>query len=464
MKHIATFLAVVALALAETVSALSGLTKAGEKQTPAPNLLVDVSAHLINKAVSQTVDRTEPFEEVIQNIPVCGMRRTVGNVRVELFPDPDRATLELVLAGCNYSRDVGSGPCVWIHTTTAVPFEVRQPLAIDAQGVRIYPGPAQARATINLLGIVNERGQTDTFNTRLARLSFNQNKADAEAEVAFKTARASSWSFEQELAPALLAANQSFAQALDSSRRTGLTLELLQFSTTPAWLQMRARIAAPGPRPQAPPELPADADLALRAHQSMVNELHRGMLGGKTYRPGELRDLANRMIEMFFRDPRTKAAQADSAQLLNKLLAGMKDKSLTVTLAEKDPVAVAFAGQAFTITLHVRQVRLNGKVYAGARVTADYKLVKAQQGAQIVRQGDLRIRPPDAPSGSEKLEPLPVALALPMVVLAGEILKERLILAGPPLPEQLSRLGLFTSQASIQNGWVKLAWKLKKGS
>lgn len=457
MRQIRSLLAIAIAALAGTLPA--GFGPAGESPPPAPNFLVDVSAHLIDKVVGQKIDRIEPYEDAIQNIPVTGTRRTVGAVRPELVPDASRAHVELVLSATNCSRDVGAGPCVWIHTTSMVPFEIRQPVVLDTQGFRICPGPARVQVNVNLLGIVTDSGETDTFITRLARFNFDMSRKDGEAEVAYKTARQATCRLREELAPTLSAGNEYYAHGLDLIKKSGLTLEHLQFSTTAAFLQVRARIATPaGPRPQAPQELPENAAFGLRIHQSMLNQLHTALLGGKTFTPAELRRRAQSMSGILFRDPRPKQEQLESARLVDKFLTSGDLKSVTVTLPERDPVHVAFAAQSFTTTLHISKVHQDGKVYSGTKIAGDYKVVNTREGVEVIRQGDPRILPAD---GAGKLDPLPPSLAVPMAVLAGAILQERLVLADPPLPPGVSRLGNFIPQASTGNGWALLSWKLK---
>src|ERR1700733_6469954 len=72
-----------------------------------PHLLVDVSAGLVNATVRQEVDRTEPFDDVIKEVPNSGVHRTVGSVRAELVPSPRHAAFDVVFTACTYGRAIG---------------------------------------------------------------------------------------------------------------------------------------------------------------------------------------------------------------------------------------------------------------------------------------------------------------------------------------------------------------------
>src|SRR5436305_1727111 len=69
-----------------------------------PNLILDVSASLINSVVRQKVDRVQDVSDVVQGTPVSGISRTIGSVHAELAFDPDRAAIDIVTEGTAYSQ------------------------------------------------------------------------------------------------------------------------------------------------------------------------------------------------------------------------------------------------------------------------------------------------------------------------------------------------------------------------
>src|SRR5437660_1334882 len=108
----------VLILLALTLSASSELRAQGEKEDRPPNLLIDVSAGLIQTAVRRPVDRMEPFTDVIVDTPISGVARVVGGVEAELIPDPHRAAIDIVVGGRTYAKSIGTQGHVLLHTYT----------------------------------------------------------------------------------------------------------------------------------------------------------------------------------------------------------------------------------------------------------------------------------------------------------------------------------------------------------
>jgi hypothetical protein len=215
-----------------------------------PNLLVDVSAALINAAVQRPVDRTEPVREIIQDTPVCGIGRTLGTVRAELVPDPRRAAIDVILQACVYSQTVGARQTILIHTCSETSLEVRRRIVADDRGIRLFAGPSCAVSTTRLLDVTSTMDM-DCLAIRMNRRGFENSKPAAEAENACKAARHAANRLDEELMPVLASASESLGRELLAFQRAGLTLEAMEFSTTTAFLQGRA-LRHPGPRPADP--------------------------------------------------------------------------------------------------------------------------------------------------------------------------------------------------------------------
>ncbi len=428
----------------------------GAKPHLQANLLVDASAALINAVVQRPIDRTEPVHEIIQDTPICGIGRTLGTVRAELVPDPHHAAVDLILQACVYSRTVGTRQTILIHTCGTTPLEVRRRVSADDKSIRLFAGPSCAVSTTCLLDVTSTMDM-DCLAIRMTRRGFENNKPAAEAESAWKAARRASHRLDEELTPILASASEALGRELLAFRRAGLCLEALEFSTTPAIVQARARFATPG-RPQPiPVSLPPDFDLAVRIHESVASEAAQKEFGGRSFPLTGISKVYGDLTRGLILDDRPLAAQKADLKTMEKLLADLAGKAVTINLG-KEPLIVRFAEQGFSLEGHVASIRQDQVDHAGLRFKVAYRLENARDGVHAVRKGPVQFFPEPAQPG-QKVAKLPAGDLALLETLFAEFLKERLKLAALPMPEGLSSR-LDPPRAYARNGWFALVWKL----
>jgi hypothetical protein len=429
----------------------------GDKPRRQPNLLVDASAALINAAVQRPIDRTEPVREIIQDTPVCGIGRTLGTVRAELVPDPRRAAIDVILQACVYSQTVGTRRTILIHTCGTTPLEVRRRVIADDKGISLCAGPSCAVSSARLLDVTSTMDM-DCLAIRMTRRAFENSKPAAEAESACKAAWRASNRLEEELTPALASASDTLGRELLAFKRAGLSLEALEFSTTAALVQGRARFATPGRAQPIPVSLPPDIDLAVRIHESVATEAAQAEFGGRSFPLTGVSKIYEQLTRGLILDGRKDADQKADLKTMEKLFADLAGKPVTINLAQKNPLIVKFADQGFSLEGHVASIRQDKVDYAGLRIKAAYRLENARDGVHAVRKGAVQFFPEPAQAG-QKLAALPPENLFLLETLFTEFLKERLTLAALPMPEALSSR-LDPPRAYARNGWFALAWKL----
>ncbi len=431
--------------------AVSGDSQATKKH---PNLLIDISAALVNAVVKRSVDKTDDVQEIIQDSPVHGRARTIGAVSPELVPDSRHAVLDVFLRGHVYSRTIATRPHVFLSTTTEIPLEASNRIVIDETGARIFHGRASATATTTLLG-VSSRAEPDVIAMRVAGQFFERNRKYAEAESASKTAWRASSELAAELTPALTAASD----ALKTVRKAGLVLEAMKFSTTADSIHANVCLAAPGrTRAGAAPALPAGIDLGVRVHESLLNEAAQALYGGKSFPLDKLNHLYEEVTLGLLIDGRKENGRKDTLKTLEKLLADVLGAATIMTFAEKNPMTVAIVEQGFTIEIQVSSIRQAKLAYAGSKVSASYRLEHSQEGVHLVRKGPVRLVPN---AGSDKIKAAPASFVFAQEMLFAELLKGRLTLAPLPMPAALARLQLSTPRAATRDGWLGVVWNAK---
>ncbi|MSQ94778.1 MAG: hypothetical protein EXR98_09505 [Gemmataceae bacterium] len=426
-------------------------TKTPGKQ---PNLLIDVSAGLINAAVQRSIDRTGPVREVIQDTPVQGTSRTIGAVWAELVPNTSHGVIDVALRGNVYSRTIATRPFVLINTATETPLEVRNRVLIDEKGICIYHGPASATATTTLLDI-SSRAEPDFIAIRVAEQGYHRSKRNAEAESASKAA----WRASKYLADELSATLTAAGKVVKAIQETGLAVEYMNFSTTATSIHTKVRVGTLGKKEaSAVPTLPAEIDLGVRIHESVLNEAARIMTGGKSFGVHEVNRFYEKVSLGLLLDGRSDHDKKDLLKNLEAVLTDLVGKETMITLAKNDPLIVSLGEQTFTAEIHVASIASPRAAYAGSRVKAAYRIEHTKEGVHAVRKGPIQFVLAEP---TKQLKAAPPTFVFAQEVLFAEIFKERLTLAPLPMPALISKLQLSAPRAATRDGWAGLVWNLK---
>jgi hypothetical protein len=452
MKPVKVLLPIFVLSL---VLIRAGATEPQPNPTQRPNVLFDVSAALLNAAMQQSTDETEPVDDVIQDTPVHGIARSVGTVGAVLVPDDRHGVIDMAFRGCVWSRTIGTRRTIRIHTFTTTPVETTRRVVLDERGIRVFPGPCRAHATTELLGI-NSTMDFDRAALCWVEKGYWRDLCAAEAESAHKTLQRVSERFDAELTPTLTSASQAIGRELTTIKRLGLTLDSLRFQTSGATLQASALISSTGREPSPVPQLSPDADLAVRVHESFFNSVALSALGGFSFPLDNVSKVYHEATRGMLRDGRKEADQAASLKRIERLLAALAGSPVTITLAKDDPLMAHFGDQEFTVEVHVGSVQQGKESFAGLRHKATYRLENGKEGVQAVRKVAAQTTA-DPAQPKQKLAALSKTSLLLHHALFAEVFPERLALTPLPLPANVRLAG---PQGTARDGWLKLTWKL----
>jgi hypothetical protein len=202
-----------------------------------------------------------------------------------------------------------------------------------------------------------------------------------------------------------------------------------------------SRLAAP----DAMPAVVEVADMSLCVHESMINNMAADALSGKTIYEEELQAA---VLEMFGRLPERMKGDEDGVPW-------------GITFANKQPISVSFADDAFTITLRGAKYYKGAEGHPGMNVSATYKIAKTEQGFKAVRQGDLEVLPPDfVPGSGAKVDARRQIIRTLLMKRFTKVFESELIGEGLILPGKWEAAGkLVPVQLVCQKGWLVIAWK-----
>jgi len=450
-KYLAEPDAETALVLGEAVRWLDATSQAPElidavqHHLVRPNLLLQVSADVVAAGIAGPVDDTEPVREVILGTNIHGTGHTTGETTVRLIPDPDRAVIEVILRGTTESDNIGYNGPVRIHSTGTTQIDGRKRLRLDATGIDALPATSDAATRTDINGIRSKRGSRVV--ERAARRRASEQKGQAEVIASQRAERRVNERIDCQAAEMIDRVNRAFVDKFRKPlRQRKLFPRQLAFSTTDEALHVAAlqASAAQLAAPTAPPELAQQPDLAVRVHESLINNLAAEALAGLTLRDETLQSA---LVDLL-------------GELPDRLKADEDEEPWGITFADRQPISVAFADGQFRVTIRGRRYYKGEERHPGMDVTAVYKLAVAEEGLRAVRQGDLRILPPNFVPDKDRLAPRQIVIQTLLERRFGKIFKEEMIGEGLLLPGNWEKAGKMRPvQLVCQHGWLTIAWK-----
>jgi hypothetical protein len=196
--------------------------------------------------------------------------------------------------------------------------------------------------------------------------------------------------------------------------------------------------------PSPPPSLEDEHDLAVRLHESAVNNFMASAFAGMILEEEAFLDQVTELVGSL-----PEALKPDEEQ-----------EPWGITFAREQPISVTFADGGFRMTLRGVKYATGDKEYQGMNVTAVYQIRKTEQGFGAVRQGELQIFPPGFdPGGDKKLTSSQTVLRTLLEKRFGKIFEEELAVEDLSLPGRWNKAGQLTlARWEASDGWMLLAW------
>lgn len=429
----------------ESLGQAPDLIAAVREELARPNLFVSASERLVVAGIEDPVDETAPVRDVILGTDIYGTGRSVGNISVGLVPNSSHAVFDITYLGVTKTRNTGYNGPVVIFSNGKTGIGARKRLWLNELGLHGHPARANATTRSTICDIQPQRG--GRMVERIAWRKAAEQKPLAEAIASQHAATRASRQVDDRAGAMIRDVNHGFEHEF---RRPAMERDLfpseLQFTTSEdtlrvVWLQA-------GPTQLAAPDepLPAleGADLAVRIHESMINNATQTSLAGLTMNDDEFRMA---VVELLGRLP----------EKLNPIPG---EEPWGISFHRAQPVEVRFADGGFQITIHGRRYFKGDQPHPGMNVSASYKIVHDDSGFRAVRQGEVEVVPPGLGDDQRVGTRYQIIRTLLMRRFAPlfekEIRFENLV-----LPDKWSSLGVLPMvQLESSNGWLTIAWKV----
>lgn len=429
----------------ESIGQAPGLVATVREELARPNLFVAASRRLAVGGIEEPVDETEPVRDVILGTQLFGAGHTLGEVSATFVPNEDHAVLDITYLGVTRTRNTGyNGPVVILsHGTTGIGAVKR--LWVNSSGLHSHPARANAKTRSEILSIEPRRG--GRLVERIAWRKAMEQKHLAEAIASQRAASRASARMDVRAKPLLQKANHGFEHRF---RRPMVERRLfpssLQLGSGEDGVHVQWRQAGPAQlaAPNDPPAVVERADLAVRIHESMINNAARNTLTGLNMSDSEFRMA---VVEVLGRLP-------------ERLEPVPGDEPWSISFDRSRPVEVRFADGGLEIAIRGRRYTSGDQPHPGMNVSARYKIVHDESGFRAVREGGVEVVPPGL-TGDQRVGTRHQIIRTLLIRRFEPIFAEEFRLEALELPGKWDQLGAMpVVQFESDNGWLTIAWRL----
>lgn len=346
-----------------------------------PNLFADVSHRIFTAGIDNEVEQSQQVSSYILGTSIHGTANVTGRITSAFVPDAERASFDLLLTGNIFSNNVGYNGPVTIYSTARTSVNASKRVHFDAAGFLTDFAWAQCATGSN----INRIAARSCLVRKIAWQRAGQSKTTAERLAAGQAQQRVAGNFDEQTAELLAEPETGYADKFRKPllRRGGFP-KVMKFSTSEDRLTVkmlqenRFQLAAPA----APPAIGDGHDVAVRVHESLVGNYSETLLGG-------VRVTDEQMVQMYVDANR---------EVPKDLQITDESEPWAITFARNQPISVRFDQGGVHIEVRCRSLH-RGEDYPAVnlagdeiRIAADYKLVMADGGIQLVRpDGDVQI-------------------------------------------------------------------------
>jgi hypothetical protein len=409
-----------------------------------PNLFAEASVEVVGAGIAEPVDDTMPVRDCILGTDIYGTAHTVGQISSGLSPHPALGVLDAIFYGSTTSENVGYNGPVTIFSTGTTSLAARKRIWIDASGLSCHPATANAVTDVDIYDIQSRKGRR--LVERMAWKRACKQLGEAECIASRHAEQRLNERIDQRASEPLQRANQAY---VDKFQRPFTERKLfpqeVRFSTAERAISVLGlqagggKLAAPGE----PPPVIEGSDMSLRVHESMINNLAFDALAGRTVYEEKLQAAA---VDMLGRLPEKMKGDEDG-------------KPWAITFASRQPISVSFSDDGFKITIRGVKYYKGTDAYPAMDVSAAYKIERSPAGFKAVRQGDIRVLPPDLAPG-QQLDARRQVIRTLLEKRFAKVFDPEFLGEGLELPGKWKAAGkLQPIQVVARDGWLVIAWK-----
>lgn len=353
------------------------LVRSVGQRLAAPNAVFSVSAHLISTWSVEEVDRNTDIFDVEDKQVSVGVGRLRG--RAAAFPVPGEdgiGRLEMRFRGTLQTRVATHQDPVRILSHGVAPVIARKPVTITEHGLVGYPTCSRVcyNNFVDCIGTRLKLSPADALVRKLASVYIHRNEDEIERDASRDAAERFNQEFDEDVQKELDEANRGLTEKFRQPLlRQDLYPQQFEFRTTFDHLEAILRYAHPGgpAAPGAPPELAAGWDLAVRLHESYLNNTAYTLLAGRLYSIEEMESLLqDAMGDFGLKQDGSSKSSEESAAKEEAIPPG----DVGIEFDDAAPLQVQFADGIATITVRGKRYVYEDRAYPPMNIVIRYRL------------------------------------------------------------------------------------------
>jgi len=417
-----------------------------------PNLHLQINKEVLAAAVDRKVDRVAAVNDVVLGTPVRGTGRTSGMVLLNFLPSADRAVAELNFTATNHAQTRSSKGPVTVCTEGITELLAFKRIYVNDERLWADPTSAHASTSTNTTGIGIRSRFGKNMIRRMVQKKVAKIRPRAEAISERRAQEKVRCEFEQETGEAIAKAARDYQQKFRQPlQERGWYPELLRMSTTSDQLAVVGRKALVDQIAAftSPPAADQDAVMAVRLHESLVNNAGEITLAGRT--------ITQEFVEKQFKE-------RDGA-LPESLASDPDQPPWSITFAKRKPIELNAFDGSFKLTIRGSEYTSGERSFPAMDIWVTYKIESAAGSHRLVRDGEVQIYPPGfEPGGEAKLSVSETSLRRILQKRFGRVFKEVVEIEPLELPGDLAVAGPLPLEQldARRDGWLAVGWRAKE--
>lgn len=416
-----------------------------------PNLHLEVDKSLLATAVNRRVDQVAAVNEVVLGTPVRGTGHTQGTVMLNFLPSTQRAVTQLCFSATNYAQTRSSKGPVTVCSEGVTELLAWKQIYIDDERLWAEPTTAHASTSTRTTGIGVRSRFAKNMIKRIASKKVAEIRPRAEAISERRAQEKVRREFERETAEAIAKASRDYQQKFRKPlKERGWYPELLRMATTNDRLKVIGRKALSDQIAAftRPPAADQDAVMAVRVHESLVNNAGEITLAGRT--------ITQEFVE--------EQLEARDGAMPESLASDPDQPPWSITFAKQKPIELNAFDGSFKLTIRGSEYTSGDRSFPAMDIWVTYKIESAAGAHRLIRDGEVQIYPPGfEPGGKTKLSVSETSLRRILQKRFGRVFKEVVEIEPLELPGDLAVAGPLPMEQldARRDGWLAIGWREK---
>ncbi|WP_145258124.1 hypothetical protein [Planctomycetes bacterium Pan216] len=384
--------------------------------------------------------RSAPVARTVDGAQVRGTSTTDGNVQLRLKPSKNSAVIEVDTSGRTISHTTSQRDPVCLRTKGVSDFSGGTTIVFEKTGVSSGDPNVDVHTKLHLCGVSSRlKGLFHRIAVKRATKAFHERRPKNTRRIEREIRDGCLTDLRGEVDETIEEISDLLDQAFFRPFNDHLLTGTLDFETTEANFFMRGwLVRGPSAPPmEAIPPIEGDPAFSLRIHQSLLDDLAKTDLAGKT--------LDNKQIRRFLKENFKEALER------------VEDENVppwTIEFAAVEPVVIQFRDGKMVVVIDAESLHVGEATVGPLRIEATYTPADDSNIGESLRRGTIKVQRANSPKPQSVTGQLMDLLSQPLnQLLSFEISLRKIALPGYSSEQDQYKV----TYVSLEKGWLNLS-------